>query len=70
MRLSGQRLRQRVVDQRVELALLAHHAADDVAEERGLGRQVLLALDLAADPVTLELGRGFRSAPVEAMSIW
>ena len=50
-------LRQRVVDQRIELALLAHHAADDVAEERGLRRQILLAFDLAADPVALELGQ-------------
>ena len=50
-------LRQGVVDQRIELALLAHHAADDVAEEGGLGRQVLLAFDLAADPVALELGQ-------------
>src|SRR5262249_32156491 len=48
-------LRQHVVDQRIEHALLAHHAADHVAEERGLGRQVLLAFDFAPDPMTLEL---------------
>src|ERR1039457_6294211 len=48
--------RQRLVDDRVELALLAHHAGHDVAEERGLGRQILRALDLAAEPVALEFG--------------
>ena len=55
-------LRQRLVDQRIELALLAHHAADDVAEERRLGRQILRALDLAAEPVALELGEDFVQA--------
>ena len=59
MRLSGQPFASAVVDHRVELALLAHHAADDVAEEGGLRRQILLALDLAADPVALELGQDF-----------
>ena len=49
-------LRQRLVDQRIELALLAHHAGDDVAEERRLGRQILRALDLAAEPVAFEFG--------------
>src|SRR5262249_52198509 len=48
-------LRQSGVDQRVELALLAHDAADHVAEERRFGGQVLIALDLAADPMALEL---------------
>src|SRR5450631_4941735 len=48
--------RQRLVDDRVELALLAHHAGHDVAEERGLRRQILRALDLAAEPVALEFG--------------
>ena len=48
-------LRQRRVDHRIELALLGHHAADDVAEERGLRRQIFIALDLAADPMALEL---------------
>ena len=42
---------------RIERALLAHHAADHVAEERGLGRQILLALDLAADPMAFEFGQ-------------
>ena len=36
--------RQRLVDQGIELALLAHHAGDDIAEERRLGRQILRAL--------------------------
>jgi hypothetical protein len=43
--------------QRIEFQLLAHHAADDVTEKSRFGRQVLLALDLAADPVTFELGQ-------------
>ena len=61
--------RQRLVDHRIELALLAHHAGDDVAEERGLGREILRALDLAADPVAFELARiSFKPAP--AISIW
>ena len=38
------------------LRLIAHHAGHDVAEERGLGRQIFVALDLAAEPVALELG--------------
>ena len=57
MRLSGQPCASDLVDQRIELALLAHHAADDIAKERRLRRQILLALDLAADPMTLELGQ-------------
>src|SRR5262249_21144049 len=44
-------------DQRIEHTLLAHDAADHVAEERSLGRQVLLALDFAADPVALEFSQ-------------
>ena len=48
------------VDHRIEPALLLDHALHDVAEMRGLGRQVFLALDLAADPVRLELRRGSR----------
>ncbi len=49
--------RQRRVDLRIEPALLAHHAADDVAKERGFRRPVLRALDLAAEPMALELGQ-------------
>ena len=56
MRLSGQPCDKRRVDQRIEPALLAHDAADDVAEERRFGRQILRALDLAAEPMALELG--------------
>src|SRR5262249_46643204 len=48
---------ERLVDQRIEPTLLRRTAADDLAEERGLGRKVLLALDLAAEPVALELGQ-------------
>ena len=47
----------------VDRTLLAHHAAQDVAEERGLGRLERDALDLAADPVRLELGEARRSRP-------
>ena len=47
---------QRRVDLRVELALLAHHAADDVAKVGGLRRPVLRAFDLAAEPVAFEFG--------------
>jgi hypothetical protein len=46
----------RPVDHRIERALVVEHAAHDAAEERGLGRQILRAFDLAADPVALELG--------------
>src|SRR5258706_8242869 len=49
-------LRQRIVDQRIEFRLVAHHAGHDVAEECRLGGQVFVALDLASEPMTLELG--------------
>src|SRR6202022_3851654 len=48
-------LRQRVVDQRIEFRLIAHHAGHDVAEECRLGRQVFVALDFTSEPMTLEL---------------
>src|SRR5258708_26796510 len=48
--------RQRIVDQRIEFRLIAHHAGHDVTEEGCLGRQIFVALDLAAEPMTLELG--------------
>ena len=48
---------ERLVDQRVEPALIVQHAAHDAAEERGFGRKILRALDLAPDPVALELGQ-------------
>src|SRR5262249_16977046 len=44
-----------LVNQRVERTLLAHHPADDVAEERRFRRQILIALHLAPDPMALEL---------------
>src|SRR5262245_18007302 len=47
---------ERRVDLWIELGLLAHYAADDVAKVGSLGRAVLLALDLAAEPMALELG--------------
>src|SRR5438477_9790867 len=49
------RLGKRRVDQRVELALLAHHARDHVAEEGSFRGQIFVAFDLPPDPVTLEL---------------
>ena len=57
IRFSGQPFRQRIVDQGIELGLVAHHAGHDVAEERGFGRQIFVAFDLAAEPVALELGK-------------
>ena len=56
MRLSGQPCASAVSIKRIELALFAHDAADDIAEERGFRGQVLRALDLAADPMALEFG--------------
>src|SRR5260370_9919884 len=50
-------LRQRIVDQGVELGLVAHHAGNHIAEERRLRRQIFIALDLVAEPMTLELGK-------------
>src|SRR3569623_298728 len=49
-------LLQRFVDLRVKHALLAHHTGDDVPKERRFRRQILRALDLAAEPVAFELG--------------
>ncbi len=63
MRLSGQLLLQRLVDQRIKLELLAHHARRPRRGKRCLGRgQILRALDLAAEPVTFE----FRQDLVQA----
>ncbi len=42
---------QRLVDGRVDLELALDHAGDDLAEEVGIGGQVFLALDLAAQHV-------------------
>ncbi len=50
-------LRQHLVDQWIEAALLAHHARHHVAEEGRLGRQILRTFDLTADPMALELGK-------------
>src|SRR6476646_9295690 len=47
---------ERIVDQRIEFCLVAHHAGHDVAEECRLGGKVFVALDLASEPMTLELG--------------
>src|SRR5262249_28281226 len=49
-------LRQHLIDQRIEAALLPHHARNDVAKEGRLGGQILRTLDLATDPMALELG--------------
>src|SRR6476660_9396000 len=50
-------LRQRVIDQRIEFSLVAHHAGHHVTEERCLGGEIFVALDLTAEPVALELGK-------------
>src|ERR1700756_5599861 len=48
-------LRQGLVDEGIELGLIAHHPGDDVAEESGFSRKILVAFDLAAEPMALEL---------------
>ena len=48
--------RQRGMDDRIDLPLPLHHAADERAEERRIGRPELLAFELLAEPVRLELG--------------
>src|SRR5690242_7677962 len=48
--------RQRVIDDGIQLCLVAHHARHNVAEEGSFRRQVFLALDLVAEPMALELG--------------
>src|SRR5581483_1947200 len=52
-------LRQHAIDHRIEAALLAHDAADDVAEERRFRGKILLTFHFAADPMALELGEDF-----------
>src|SRR5512147_806652 len=49
-------LRELLIDQGIDLELLAHHAFDEVAEECGLGVAILAALDLLAQAMRLELG--------------
>ena len=59
--------RQRRVDDRIDAALLLDHAADERAEEGDIGRPQLLAFQLAAEPVRLELrddGRQRRAADI------
>ena len=51
MRVQRPARRQRAVDRGIERALVAHDAGDDVAEERGVGVAVLLAVDLLAEAV-------------------
>ena len=57
IRLSGQPFAKASSISGSSLRCSRDHAADDVAEECGLGRQILLALDLAADPVAFEFGQ-------------
>ena len=54
--------RQRGVDLRIEPCLLAHDAADDVAEKCRLRRPILRALDIAAEPMAFELGQNLVQA--------
>ena len=44
------------IDERIDAALLAHHAFDDVAEELRLGIAILRAFDFLPEPMGLELG--------------
>ncbi len=55
IRLSGQPAAKRRVDQRIDGALLSEHTADEIAEECGLRRQILVALDLRPYPMFFEL---------------
>src|SRR3984893_3106058 len=55
-------LRQRVVNHRIKLGLVAHHAGDDVAKECGFGRQIFVAFDLASEPMAFELGKAILDA--------
>src|SRR5262245_9428471 len=55
-------LRQSIIDQRIELALLAHDAGHHVAEESSFGRQVLCTLYFTPDPMTFELGQNLIQA--------
>ena len=70
MRLSGQPFCKRLVDHRIEPALVVDHAADDVAEMSGFRRQIFVALDLAADPVAFELRQDLIERRSPARSIW
>src|SRR4029079_5106542 len=49
-------LLERIVDQGIELGLVADHAGYHVLEECGLRRQIFVALDLVTEPVAFELG--------------
>ena len=44
------------IDERIDAALLAHHAFDDVAEELRLRVAILRAFDFLPEPMGLELG--------------
>jgi hypothetical protein len=44
------------IDERVDAALLAHHAFDNVAEELRLSIAILVAFNFLPEPVSLELG--------------
>src|SRR5690349_6621103 len=50
-------LRKRIVDHRIQLGLVPHHARHHVAEKGCFRRQIFFAFDLVAEPVTLELGK-------------
>src|SRR5437667_8100265 len=47
---------QRIVDQRIELCLVAHHAGHHIAEKCRLGGKIFVAFNLPSEPMTLELG--------------
>ena len=48
------------MDGRVELALVADDAGNDLAEEGRIGIAILVAVDLLAEPIGLELGEHLR----------
>ena len=50
-------INQRIVDRRVDLQLALDHAGDDLPEEIRIGRQIFVALDLAAEMHGAELAQ-------------
>ena len=60
---------QRIVDLRIEPALLADDAADNVAEKGRFRRPVLRAFNLAAEPMVLELRQDFVQAGADEVHL-
>src|SRR5262249_9210840 len=54
--------RERRVDLAIQMTLLAHHAADDVAEIGGFRRTILHSFHITLEPVTFELSQNLIQA--------